>query len=93
MVKVILVSHHISNGLVERFKGAMQAILEQIEYRAYGFAVMIKSVVDDQNQVLARVGGEQVLQKSDEGIAVFAVGGGVGDVRTVPVVSAKDVRC
>jgi hypothetical protein len=53
---------------------------------------MVGGIVHDQNEFLVGIFGQDVFEKSDKAIGVFAPGGGIGDKACRPVVSAKDVQ-
>lgn len=82
----------IEKGTVLGQPGDQQAVLEQTQRRPHRFAVVVGGIVHHQDEMLAWIFLKQMLNKGDEGIAVFATGGGVGDPRTAPVVAPKDMQ-
>lgn len=68
------------------------AVFEQRQGRLGRLAVVVGSIIHDEKETLARVGGKKMFEKLDEGFAVLAWGGERIDKARMPVVGAKDVQ-
>ena len=68
------------------------AVFEQRQRCLGCLAVVVGGIIHDENQSLARVGGDQMFEKVNEGFAVLAWGGERIDKARMPVVGAKDVQ-
>jgi len=82
----------IEKGTVLGQPDDQQTLFEQAQRRPHRFAVVVGGIVHHQDQMLTGIVLQQMLDKGDEGVAVFALGGGVSDPRAAPVVGPKDMQ-
>ena len=69
-----------------------ESVFIEAQGRLNGLAVMVRSVVHDQNEMLTRIVLPQMFKESHKGIAVFMGSGQITDPPAVPVVTAEDMQ-
>lgn len=69
-----------------------ETVAPMAERRLNSFAAMIGGVVQNKNELEARMQTQQPVEESDESIAVLVLGGAVGNLPVAPVVGAEDME-
>src|SRR5215207_6983842 len=69
-----------------------QSVFVQAQGSPNGLAMVVRSVIHHQNQVLTRIFRQQMFQESDERIAILVGSRDVVDTARVPVISAEDMQ-
>jgi len=69
-----------------------ETVFIEAQGRLNSLAVMVRSIVHNQNEMLVRIVLEYLLQELHKGIAVFVGSSQVTDPPAVPVVAAEDMQ-